>query len=228
VELAAQHEILDVDGKWAAQSLLNTDSQDILATPVPGFLCPSCNGTVLNNAGGEYRPRALGGSPRINVAKSNYAGVCDHNSRNIDNRQNNCQGVLYVDSPTRFGDVTDGTSTVLMVGERSRERQHARCNRKQNCGAALMYVIASSNRYSHDNRGNAAAVGTVRDGLNWDSTVADCTNLWNAKSNFHSLHPGGVQFVLVDGSTHFISDDVDITTIRRLGDRRDGNSVQVP
>ena len=114
-----------------------------------------------------------------------------------------------------------------MVGERCRQRQHARCNRKQNCGSGLVYVIATSNQLSHRNRGNCAAVGSVFRGINWDSTQA-CNNLWDAKSSFHSLHPGGAQFALVDGSTHFISDDVDLTTIRRLGDRRDGNPVKVP
>jgi hypothetical protein len=226
VEMAAQHEILDVTGKWAAQSLLNPNAQDVIATKVPSFRCPSDTGKDVHNSG-EYRPMDTGGT-RHDAALSNYAGVCDHNSANVDNRQNNCQGVLFVDSDIKFRDVTDGTSCVLMIGERCRERQHARCDRKQDCGAALMYVIASSNQLSHDNRGNAAAVGSVNRGLNWDSTVADCTNLWNAKSSFHSLHPGGVQFVLVDGSTHFISDSVDLTTIRNLGDRRDGNPVKVP
>ena len=45
---------------------------------------------------------------------------------------------------------------------------------------------------------------------------------------FSSLHPGGAQFVLVDGSAHFISQDVDLTTFRRLAHKSDGNTVQVP
>jgi prepilin-type N-terminal cleavage/methylation domain-containing protein len=226
MELSAQHEILDVNGTWGAQSLLRPESQEVVSSPVAAFRCPSDTERDLNRAGGEYRPADTNGT-RYYVATSNYAGVCDHNSPNIDNFQRNCQGVFFVDSDIRFTDVTDGTSSVLMVGERCRERQHARCNRMQNCGAALVYVIATSNQQSHRNRGNCAAVGSVANGLNWDSNQA-CDNLWDAKSSFHSLHPGGVQFVLVDGSTHFISDDVDITTIRRLGDRRDGNPVKVP
>jgi hypothetical protein len=88
-----------------------------------------------------------------------------------------------------------------------------------------VFVVGASNQLSHDNRSNCAALGTVARGINWDSTVTDCTNLWNAKSSFHSLHPGGAQFVLVDGSTHFFSETIDLTTLRRLGNRSDGNPV---
>jgi hypothetical protein len=94
-----------------------------------------------------------------------------------------------------------------------------------------VFVIGASNQLSHDNRSNAAAVGSAARGINWDSPVntpGPCDNLWNAKSSFHSQHPGGAQFVLVDASTHFISQDVDLTTFRRLAHKSDGNPVQVP
>jgi len=227
MELAAQADVLNVNGMTGAESLLNVASQEVIATPVSTLRCPSDAGQDLNNTGGEYRPADTSGT-RYRAATSNYVGVCDGNSANVDNRQRNCQGVLYVDSHTRFADVLDGTSNVLMVGERCLERHHARCNRMQRCGAAIVFVIASSNQLSHCNRGNCAAVGSAYRGINWDSTVADCGNLWNAKSSFHSLHPGGAQFVLVDGSAHFISETIDLTTFRRLADRRDCNPTQVP
>jgi len=229
MELSAQHQTLDVNGKWAAQSLLSAEPRQVISTPVPAFRCPSDTGKDPHN-GGEYRPADSAGT-RLTAATANYVGVCDDNSANIDNRQGNCSGVLYVDSDVKFRDVTDGTSAVLMVGERCRYRTHARCGVQQDCGGAIVFVIATSNQLSHDNRGNAAAVGSAARGINWDSPVTTpgpCDNLWNAKSSFHSLHPGGAQFVLVDASTHFISQDVDLTTFRRLAHKSDGNPVQVP
>ena len=226
MELSAQHQTLNVTGMWAAQSLLNPESQLVLRTRVDSFRCPSDIGKETNTTGGEYRPADTSGT-QYDAATSNYAGVCDDNSANVDNTQNNCSGVLYVDSNTNFRDVLDGTSSVLMVGERCFERQHARCGVMQSCGAALMYVIATSNQLSHDNRGNAAAVGSAARGINFDSPQA-CNNLWEAKSSFHSLHPGGAQFVLVDGSAHFISENIDLTTFRRLANRQDGEPAQVP
>jgi prepilin-type N-terminal cleavage/methylation domain-containing protein len=225
MELTAQADTLNINGMTGAESLVNAASQTVIATPVPTLRCPSCSGEELNNAGGEYRPADAAGT-RYYAATSNYAGVCDHNSANIDNRQRYCQGVLYVDSDTTFSEILDGTSNVLMVGEKARERHHARCNRKQNCGACIVFVVGTSNQLRHQNRSTCAALGSARRGINWDSTVGDCGNLWNAKSGFSSQHPGGAQFVLCDGSTHFFSETLDLTTFRRLAHRSDGNPVQ--
>jgi prepilin-type N-terminal cleavage/methylation domain-containing protein len=227
MELGPQFDTLDVNNKFAAESLLTAASQNVIQTPVSALRCPSDTGEDLNNAGGEYRPADRQGN-RYHAATSNYMGVCDGNGYRIDNRQRYCQGVLYVDSHIRFADITDGTSNVLMNGEKCRERNHARCNRKQNCGAGIVFVVATSNQLAHDNRSTCAALGTARRGINWDSTVSDCGNLWNAKAGFHSLHPGGAQFVLCDGSTHFLSETINLTTFRRLADRRDGYAEQVP
>jgi prepilin-type N-terminal cleavage/methylation domain-containing protein len=49
---------------------------------------------------------------------------------------------------------------------------------------------------------------------------------YNTNAGFKSKHPGGAQFVLADGSVHFISDAIDYRNFQRLGDRRDGESVE--
>jgi prepilin-type N-terminal cleavage/methylation domain-containing protein len=227
MELGPQYDVLNVTGTWAAEALLYAPAQEVIQTPVPGLRCPSDTGTDLNNAGGEYRPADLNNN-RYHAATCNYMGVCDANHRYIDNRQRYCQGVLFVDSDITISDVIDGTSNVLMVGEKCRERHHGRCNRKQNHGAGIVFVVGASNQIRHDNRTTNAALGSANRPINWDSTVSDCTNLWNAKSCFSSLHPGGAGFVLVDGSTQFLSETIDITTYRNLADRRDGNAAFVP
>jgi len=50
-------------------------------------------------------------------------------------------------------------------------------------------------------------------------------NAWNASMGFKSLHPGGAQFVFVDGSVHYLQQNIDHTTYQMLGDRQDGNAV---
>lgn len=56
---------------------------------------------------------------------------------------------------------------------------------------------------------------------------AACTNKnnWNYSWGFRSRHPGGAQFVFVDGSVHFISETVNYQTYQALGGRRDGNRL---
>jgi prepilin-type N-terminal cleavage/methylation domain-containing protein/prepilin-type processing-associated H-X9-DG protein len=50
-------------------------------------------------------------------------------------------------------------------------------------------------------------------------------NAWNATMGFKSLHPNGAQFVFVDGSVHFLPQNIDHTTYQMLGDRQDGLSI---
>jgi prepilin-type N-terminal cleavage/methylation domain-containing protein/prepilin-type processing-associated H-X9-DG protein len=47
-------------------------------------------------------------------------------------------------------------------------------------------------------------------------------NAWSCDMGFKSQHSGGAQFVLCDGSVHFLSQNIDYTTYQKLGDRRDG------
>ena len=49
---------------------------------------------------------------------------------------------------------------------------------------------------------------------------------WNTSSGFKSRHPGGAQFVFADGSTHFISENIDYRNYQRLGDRDDGEPIE--
>jgi hypothetical protein len=48
---------------------------------------------------------------------------------------------------------------------------------------------------------------------------------WGCEQGFKSCHPRGCQFVFCDGSTHFLSENIDYMTYQKLGDRRDGYAV---
>ena len=45
---------------------------------------------------------------------------------------------------------------------------------------------------------------------------------------FKSMHPGGVQFAMGDGSVHFISESIDYKLYNELGSRAGGESVSIP
>jgi prepilin-type processing-associated H-X9-DG protein len=51
---------------------------------------------------------------------------------------------------------------------------------------------------------------------------------FTAARRFGSAHPGGCQFVMCDGSVRTISYAIDAIVHRRLGNRKDGNVVEVP
>ena len=192
MELSSQFEILGVNRDYAAQALSDPQVQLTVATPVAAFRCPTDISKALNPQG-EYRPRNLSNTQR-NIATSNYHGVADDNTgsggMNLDHDARNCTGVLFNDSNIRFSDVLDGTSQVMMVGEKCYEYSNSRCNNKQVSGAGTLYITAASNYLSHQNRGGNSALGVAGAGINIDSQDL-CNNLWDIKSCFSSLHSGG-------------------------------------
>jgi prepilin-type processing-associated H-X9-DG protein len=49
---------------------------------------------------------------------------------------------------------------------------------------------------------------------------------YNTSAGFKSKHPGGANFTLADGSVPFVTENIDYRNYQRLGDRRDGESVE--
>ena len=94
-------------------------------------------------------------------------------------------GMLYSDSEVRFRDVRDGTSKTLIIGERGIPRDLGWgwpiCG-----GSECEHYISSQRGLGIEGRRQS-----------------------NVLRNFWSWHDGGVYFAYVDGSTHFISSDVD-------------------
>ncbi len=108
----------------------------------------------------------------------------------------------------RFRDVSDGLSNVIFMGET-----------RPNCGDFQLGSWATP-----DANWNATTSP-----INFDTCkgAGGCgaSNSWNTSMGFKSLHVGGAQFLLGDGTVRFISENIDYTTYQRLGGRADGNTV---
>ncbi len=78
-------------------------------------------------------------------------------------------------------------------------------------------------------------IACVRESLNgvaWDAgspsnglTACNHWQNWQTSQGFKSRHTGGAQFVLADGSTRFISENIDYRIYQRLGARADGETI---
>jgi prepilin-type processing-associated H-X9-DG protein len=64
-----------------------------------------------------------------------------------------------------------------------------------------------------------------QDAMGMMAAMHQTPNSTNHIVNFSSNHTGGVQFLLCDGSVHFMSENVDYDTFRFLGERSDGEII---
>lgn len=108
---------------------------------------------------------------------------------------------------TRMRDITDGTSNTIMVGERPVE-----------VSKITPWWAAASGYDSHGlgDQVMDSFEGLFRGDLNAD--LVDGRHWWSA-------HTGGAQFLLADGSSRFLSENMNHQTLLNLSDKRDGEVI---
>ncbi len=179
------------------------------------FLCPS--------GGGGAGPVDLGpGSGTIDGSAGQYiasAGWIDSSVSPIRGT-----GVFYPNSRVSVADIRDGTGTTLMVGERSRNLADATwsgiygsrsmpgplCTKPgwpvRSCVAMMFLIAGRSGPASDVISGSTPGVGTP----NAPGGGAD---------GFASLHPGGCEFLLGDGSVRFLKGTIAPPVFQALASR---------
>ena len=119
----------------------------------------------------------------------------------------------------KFASVRDGTSNTFFVGEILGD-----CSSHKNgwwgnhgMGGGSAGTAAPMNTFTTCALSEAEATkrGYINpECFNWDN--------WNYSFAFRSYHPAGANFLLGDGSVHFVASEVDYETYQRLGGRNDG------
>lgn len=120
------------------------------------------------------------------------------------------QGIFEVDSETRMGDITDGTSNTLIVGEIS------------------LHNPQFGSRFRNWVRGCDA---------NGSDHIASCRNIANSintlvpagSTTFNDIamsshHSGGAMFLLSDASARFLSQNIDLGTYKAAASRDGGEN----
>ena len=112
-------------------------------------------------------------------------------------------------------DLRDGTTNTILMGEIRME-----CNLYAPWGWAWPESLwyATTAPINFPTCPNEGAYGT-------QTCFNNTSSNWNAIFGFKSAHPGGCQFVMGDGSVHFLSETLDRLTYARLGDKADGGVV---
>ena len=191
------------------------------------FVCPSDNNQQIGRlAGAHYGP-----APGFVGAATNYDFIV-HASLEF----GTCNGyattspaikrMFGADTNTRMAEVLDGLSNTFMTGETTKWHVN---------GAAFAWsyrawVMTGIDPIHSGNNGGINVWHQPWVHPTWQSPPfipmrGRARSWWCAAA---SLHPGGCQFTMGDGSVHFVSETIDRVVLGNLCYIADGNPVQLP
>ena len=134
------------------------------------------------------------------VGRSNYSGV--FGSTEIEDSPLMGNGIFYANSYVTFGQMTDGSSNTIMVGERRNDLGTISwVGVVPDVDEPFARIVAVTDHAPNDDHGHF--------------------------EDFRSYHPGGINVTLGDGSTHFVNNAIDETTFQALGTRSGGEVVSI-
>jgi prepilin-type N-terminal cleavage/methylation domain-containing protein/prepilin-type processing-associated H-X9-DG protein len=165
------------------------------------FLCPSDGGPSTNGG----------------AALNNYV-ACHNDSEAPIDRTN--KGVFYLNSNTRYEDITDGSSCTIFFGERLRI--------PTDLGWMSGTNATLRNAGTPVNGKNPMLVASFTEDEEEKEKVEAQTGDVDANlvvGGFGSRHPGGANFAFGDGSVRFLKNTMSLRVFRRLANRADGELV---
>jgi len=180
-------------------------------TLIPMLVCPSDNHPERYFGLAAHNYSASRGPTQVFANADCY---CDHPWKDlaqapVDLPHNFAGPFTRLGTRSRLADITDGLSNTIFFGEvRPKCSEHAR------------------NGWATSNNGNGYCTTLIP--INFDScrdNAADPCHRscnWTTEVGFKSTHAGGAQFLLGDGSVHFVSETLDHIIYQALGGKRDG------
>ncbi|QDS89049.1 hypothetical protein EC9_32460 [Rosistilla ulvae] len=191
------------------------------------LFCPSDPG-----AGKTEYLRAVGPVDVRESTFSNYVGCQGSTGTMVgtDVTGSRLDGIFIPRHGTKFRDITDGTSNTLMLSEILLPENNTSSSNIGNASdwrGLVWNVFGPTVLFSTRNPPNTRSADRMVRCSNPQRTPCVVTGTSSSQYlHARSMHPGGIQGALADGSVRFIAETISTTTYRHFGSRNDGNVLE--
>lgn len=193
---------------------------------IPVMLCPSSVVPGVRKTGYEYSitcPTYVG----ISGASNDTTFTANSTSRQWNGYQSGIMavgGVLLPIFPVQMRDMTDGSSNTMVVGEQSAYGYDAAgAQQILNSYHGFMCGIDAT---AYPTTRRSFNVTTIRYAINTVSTALTGIRQNEGVNNgIFSGHEGGAHVLMGDGAVRFLSENMNLATVKRLATRDDGEVV---
>ena len=229
IEQGNTYRLFDFNRPPEYQLVPGSPTEYIAGQVISVYRCPSDNSPTYNAevrdgvAAGKLALFSYAGSKGPTSTGDNAAGRCPERAAwDTYNFSTNDQtpagpftrlGRIYT---AKLAEVTDGLSNTLFIGE-VRGNCSLPATRGWVHGSNLNGMISTIYPINYDSCSKDLSRGPCRW---WDN--------WSTNFGFKSLHTGGANFALGDGSVHFVSQTIDHWTYQYLGGKAEGKVASIP